>query len=480
MSDERIVDTASGSVAGTVGAVAVFRGIPFAAAPVGALRWQQPAETSWTGIRDATKFGCDPIQVVNAAHESRAPGTSEDCLTLNIWAPADAALGSCPVMVWIDGGAFVTASGAKKSLDGTAFAKSGVVLVTFNYRVGVFGYLAHPALTKESPHSASGNYGVADQIAVLRWVRDNISAFGGNPENVTMFGVSAGGASAAALLISPLARGLFHRAILQSPGTFRPLCALRDAEQAGMVVGAALSTMRALPAAELLSFNTKIGPAVRSVTAPRPLRPIVDGWAIHRDEIPAFLSGDFADVPIIIGGVADEGSFFTPRMPIKTLEHYRAYVRDNFGDAFDDAWSIYGAANESEVTRSLAGLFGDTQFSYGARGLAAAAANKNPKTFRYLFTHRDAGETRAPLHMAETPYVFGTTDPKDSAMSKALMDIWIQFARTGDPNGPGLPAWPAYSAESDAFLTLANGFSIGSHWRQRELDFLRHFFVHES
>ena len=232
------VRIASGEISGTGTDVRVYRGIPYAAPPIGPLRWQPPQPiAAWSGTHDGSRFGYDPIQLDEPPRDSLAPGTSEDCLTLNVWAPASVPAGGAPVLVWFDGGGFVAGTGAKARTDGERFARLGTVLVTVNYRVGVFGFLAHPALTAESPQRASGNYGFLDAIAALQWVRDNIAAFGGDPTRVTAFGESAGGAVAALLLISPLARGLVDRVILQSPGSFRPLCPLADAENAGRAAG---------------------------------------------------------------------------------------------------------------------------------------------------------------------------------------------------------------------------------------------------
>jgi len=258
MTTVQTVRIASGEISGTGTDVRVYRGIPYAAPPVGPLRWRPPQPVAaWSGVHDGSQFGFDPMQLNEPSRGSLAPGTSEDCLTLNVWAPATVPAGGAPVLVWFDGGGFIAGSGAKARTDGERFAKLGAILVTVNYRVGVFGFLAHPALTAESPQHASGNYGFLDAVAALQWVRANIAAFGGDPARVTAFGESAGGAVAALLLISPLARGTFDQVILQSPGSFRPLCPLADAETAGRVVGDDLTAMRAIPADELLAMNAR-------------------------------------------------------------------------------------------------------------------------------------------------------------------------------------------------------------------------------
>ena len=476
------VRIATGELAGTATSdgVRVFRGIPYAAPPVGPLRWKPPqAPAPWTGVREASAFGHDPMQLDEpAARGSLAPGMSEDCLTLNIWAPAQPQAGGAPVMVWFDGGGFIACSGAKARTDGANFARRGVVLVTVNYRVGAFGFLAHPQLTAESEHRASGNYGFLDHIAALAWVRDNIAAFGGDPGRVTAFGFSAGGASTGLLLLSPLARGLFHRVILQSPGSFRSLCPLADAETAGLVAGGDLAAMRALPAADVLALNAKINPAVRGLTVPRPLRPIIDGWSIDRDEVAAFRSGAFAAVPAIVGSNANEGGYFTKNIPVTTTDALREYVRGNFGEAFGEAWMHYGAEDDARVTQAVADAFGDAQFSYGARSLAEVIAERQPLTFRYVFTHAGALTSEVPVHGDEVAYVFGNGDfsARDRALSDTVMAAWTNFAASGDPNGAGVPRWSGYEPMHDNYLAIGSDLAEAAQWRAEPLGFIDRFF----
>lgn len=481
MSAASIVHTASGDVSGTGTGVRVYRGIPYAAPPVGPLRWRPPQLVEpWSGVHDGSRFGNDPMQLGEpASRGSRAPGVSEDCLTLNIWAPASVPEGGAPVLVWFDGGGFVSDSAAKERTDGERFAQRGAVLVAVNYRVGVFGFLAHPALTAESPHHASGNYGFMDAIAALQWLRANIGAFGGDPNRITPFGESAGGAVVASLLISPLARGTFDRVILQSPGSFRPLSPLRDAEAAGLVVGDDLAAMRAMPAADLLPFNAKINPAVRGLTIPRPLRPIIDGWAIDRDEVDAFRSGAFNQVPAIVGGAANEGGWFTKNVPVTTTDQLRKYVRDNYDDAAETAWGFYGAAADADVVQAVADAFGDAQFSYGARSLAQEISKRQPRTYRYLFTHAGTNTSDPPTHTDDISYVFGTGafDERDRRVSDAMMAAWVNFAAAGDPNGPGAPHWDAYDASRDNYLCFGGDFSERRGWRTEALDFIDRFYA---
>jgi para-nitrobenzyl esterase len=478
-----IVHTSRGDVAGTGGAVRAYRGIPFAAPPVGALRWKPPQPAApWSGVHDGSAFGNDPMQIVEARRATRAPGISEDCLTLNVWAPAAVPAGGAPVLVWFDGGGFLAGTGARASTDGERFAQRGAVIVTINYRVGVFGYLAHPLLSAESPHGSSGNYGLLDQLAALQWVRDEIAAFGGDPTRITAFGESAGGASVALLLVSPLARGLVDRVIMESPGSFRPLCPLADAERAGLAVGDDLATMRALAADEVLALNAKINPAVRGLTIPRPLRPIIDGWAIDRDEPDAFTSGAFDALPAIVGSNADEGGFFAPGIPVASAAEFRAYVDANFPGAADAAWALYGTDRDAGVRQALADVFGDAQFSYGARMLARSIAARQPQTFRYVFAHAGSQTQPRPVHADEIPYVFGTgeLDGVDREVSDAMMTAWINFAATGDPNGPGVPAWAPYDPARDNALTFAAGFAEQTNWRADSLAFFERYYAERA
>jgi carboxylesterase type B len=482
------VTIATGALAGEqADGVASYKGIPYAASPALDARWKPPAPAKgWTGTRDATAFGPDPVQIPVVRKKSRAPGVGEDCLSLNVWAPADRAGGPYPVMVWFEGGSFINASGASARVDGANFARRGVILITTNYRVGVFGYLAHPLLSAESGHAASGNYGFMDQLAALKWVRENIAAFGGDPKRVTIFGVSAGSASIALMLTSPMARSLFDQVVLESPGSLRPLAPLAESEAAGKIVGDDLAAMRRLPADELLKKNGLIGPKVRGLTTPRILRPIHDGYAIPRDEADAYVDGDFAHVPMMVGSTANEGGWAVGDMPINTLAEYRAYMQQNFNDMTEEALRVYPANTDAEVKPSLAEVFGDTQFSYGARGVGRASARYQPQTFRFVFAHGTAG------HSDDTSYIFGTEDSgefgssgKDGAtttsgkmISDAMIGYWSQFARTGDPNGGGLPVWPAYDPLRDNYLKFGeNDITVGTNWRTDKLDFIERYFA---
>jgi carboxylesterase type B len=457
--------------------VVAYKGIPYAAPPVGALRWRPPQPaTPWTAPLDAREFGNDPMQP-KSPRPLRGKALSEDCLTLNVWAPAETPPEGAPVMVWLYGGGFMFGSGSNADSDGATYARRGVVMVAPNSRTGVFGWLAHPLLSRESDDGVSGNYGLLDNLAAFAWIQRNIAQFGGDPKRVTVFGCSSGGAPIPAMLMMPHTQGLFAQAILESAGSFRPLCPLDEAEHWGGVVGDDLETMRALPADELLKLGDKIGPAVRQLTTPRILRPIWDGKLIQHEEMDAYRDGKFYAVPTIVGSNLDEGGYHVDSLPITTAEAYREYFAGNFGDMLEEALQVYPGRDPAEVRASLSGVFGDTQFTLGARGLSRALSAREP-CYRYLFAHPAAG--KLPVHGGEQVYVFGTGagwDDADRAVSETIQRQWAGFAHTGDPNGPGLPAWPRYAAADDNYLTLDRGGAVGRGWRTAQLDFVESYYA---
>jgi para-nitrobenzyl esterase len=484
-----VVETMSGPIRGeAIGDVRVFRGVPYAAPPVGLLRWRPPvAPPPWTGVRDATRFGDDCPQRTALPIGSRAPGQSEDCLTLNIWTPAQDASERLPVTVWIFGGSFVFGSAAEERADGLPFARDGVLHVTVNYRVGMFGFLAHPALTAESGDGTSGNYGLLDQIAALRWVRDNIARFGGDPARVTLFGVSAGAASIGLLMTSPLAQGLFSQVILQSPGSFRPLATLADAEAAGAGLDPDIDALRALPPAALLDLQKKLEPALRSLTRPRILRPICDGHVVPADDSVSFLAGRFAHVPVILGSMADEGSNAVAAWPVRTVDDYRALLAADFGASADEAADTYAVETDDDVPAQLGELFGDTQFTYGVDALTQVFARAGIPTWRYVFTRHRPGKG-LPRHSEDVSYVFdrpdlpprGETahsfDAADIALAAAIHGGWVRFARDGDPGDMNGVAWPRFDPDAPAIMEFGDEPALRSDWREPRIAFLRAFF----
>ena len=483
------VHTASGDVAGTsADGIRSFKGIPYAQPPVGPLRWKPPQPAAaWTGTRDATRFGNDCMQKPLA--DSRAPGISEDCLTLNVWTPTSA--GRLPVMVWVYGGGFVEGSASLPLYDGARLAKQGVVVVSLNYRTGVFGFLAHRQLAAESPEHSAGNYGMLDVLEALRWVKANAAAFGGDPDRVTVFGESAGASMLDLLLVSPLSTGLLQQAILESPGAMRPLSTLAEAEAIADVVGPDLAALRAMPADAVLAFNGKIVPPVRRLTTPRALGPIQDGWVVPRTDTEAFASGNIPHIPLLIGGNSDEGRAFVKDWPIHTAAEARTYAEQNFGQSANAMLSLYGLDREGAVTPGLAYAFGDTQFNYGVRGLARGMAAVEPNVWRYVFTHAPGDEKTPPTHSEEIDYVFGNLgaarwvsrapmNEADRRLSDTMMGAWTRFAASGDPNGGGLPTWPRYDATTDPFMAFGDNVSAGQGYRTRYLDFVQGFFAAET
>lgn len=489
-----IVHTSLGDLSGsTADGVRAFKGVPYAMPPVGDLRWKPPVPAkAWSGTRDATQFGNDCMQKPRPG--SRAPGISEDCLTLNVWTPAkageakvdEAKAKKLPVMVWVYGGGFVDGTASLPIYDGQALAKRGVVMVSLNYRTGVFGFLAHRALAAESPKRSAGNYGILDTIEALRWVKKNIAAFGGDPDRVTVFGESAGASMLDMVMLSPLSEGLFQRAILESPGAMRPLSSLAQAEDISDVVGSDLAALRAMPAAQVLELNDKIVPKVRRLTTPRALGPIVDGWVVPRTDTEALAKGEMRKVPLIVGGNSDEGRLFTKSWPISTTFEVEAYADQNFGKSANAMLALYGLDNDAAVPAGLSYAFGDTQFNYGVRGMARGMAAERQKVWRYLFTRAPAGEQVAPTHSEEIDYVFGnlgaqrfvprgTMNAADQKLSDAMMDAWVRFASTGDPNGGSLPTWPRYDAKSDPYLEFGDSIKVGQGYRTKYLDFVQEF-----
>jgi para-nitrobenzyl esterase len=459
-----VVATDAGRVEGTVSAdskVRIFKGIPFAAPPVGPLRWKAPQPVAnWDGVRKTIEFGARCMQARDFPGKVfRGPDPSEDCLYLNVYTPSASPAAHLPVMVWIYGGGYTAGSASEPRQDGENLAKKGVVLVNMEYRLGVFGFFSHPELTRESDHHASGNYGLMDQVAALEWVRRNIAAFGGDPGNVTIFGESAGSFSVSALMASPLARGLFQRAIGESGALFstlgsRPLAA---AEEAGKKFADSLGTpsleaLRALPADKLFEAAAKPG-AFRS-------GPIIDGYFLPEGIRSIFASGKQSHVPLLAGWNSDEGnfkSFFAGAPPTAANFVERAHAL--FGDQADAFLRLYPAGTDEEAKRSAQDFAGDRFIAFSTwKWIEMHAATGNSRIFRYEFedapppANDSADPSPGAFHGAEIEFVFEDLAsknlpwrPEDEKLSRLMSSYWINFARTGDPNGRGLPHWPTYS-----------------------------------
>ena len=437
------------------GGLTIYRGIPFAAPPVGDLRWRAPqAAVKWEGVRQATQFGPKPIQ-----GSRNGSDMSEDCLYLNVWTPAKSANDRIPVLVWIYGGGFAGGSTSDPVHTGEKLAKKGVVLVSVAYRVGQLGFLAHPELSAETTNRVSGNYGLLDMIAGLQWVKKNIAAFGGDPDKVTIFGESAGGIAVSMLCASPRAKGLFHGAISQSGGSFGPprpttfpgenLKRLADAERAGEAYaksagGASIAELRKIAPDKL--------PAGRGLGMSWP---IIDGWVVPDDQYKLYAAGSYNDTPILVGYNSDEGASFSPP---KTPEDYLAGVKTRYGKFADDLIKAYPVGTKT-VPKTARDLARDAAFGWHTWCWARLAAQTGKsKVFYYYFDQHPEypeGSPRAGYgspHGMDVAYVFQHLNPSnpqitktDLEISEAMSTYWVDFARRGDPNGEGVPAWPAFS-----------------------------------
>ncbi len=477
-----------GELAGVTepGDVRVFKGVPFAAPPVGNLRWRPPQPgAEWQGVRKADRFSANCMQEVGIrlpwTAEFMIPegdGVSEDCLYLNVWTAAKAAGERRPVLVYIHGGGFVEGSGSVLLYNGAQLARKGVVVVTINYRVGALGFLAHPELTRESEHHSSGNYGLLDQIAALKWVQRNIAAFGGDPRRVTIAGQSAGAASVRVMIASPLAGGLFHRAIMESGGIVRTPGALTEAEANGVKYAesrraSSLSQLRALPAKEFVG-NASIRFA-----------PVADGWLLPEGMMEAFGAAAQNDVPTISGLNADEGSSSTSYGKA-TPNSFRKQAQESYGEMAEEFLKLYPAdtevqAGESEKSRGREQLLASIY-------LWAATRAKISKTsaYTYYFNHAIPWPEHpefAVFHTSEVPYVFNNLDllkrpwqAADRRTADRMSSYWVNFITTGSPNGKGLSRWPAFQEQSKNTMELGDRMGPRPIAAPARLEFFTRFF----
>ena len=465
------VRTRYGAVSGAEeSGLRVFKGIPYATPPLAALRWKRPLPpASWTGTRRATEFGASCIQ------PARVEPQSEDCLYLNVWAPMAAR--NAPVMVWIHGGGYLNGSASLPFYHGDSLARLGAVVVTINYRLGILGFLAHPQLSRETREHVSGNYGLLDQIAALQWVRDNIAAFGGDPRNVTIFGESAGAGSVSCLLFSPLAKGLFHRAIAESGALDDQLKDLRttrggieSAEHQGVELARQLACagspvlpcLREMSGRLLLKMATSI--SCLECTQRNTLGPVADGYVVPGQPFELLRSGKLNPAAVLTGSNRGEGSIVIGVRPVPDVAGYRAWISTRFKDHADKVLAAYPADSGEAVRGALRDVYTDTWYLCPSRSLAAAVKT----SYLYQFTRVRPGTESRTTHGSEIPYVFdtlktatGRVEDIDRTIAGSMSAAWYRFAAKGDPNGDGMPEWPLYDRQSEAYLEFGETLQPG-------------------
>jgi para-nitrobenzyl esterase len=484
-----VVRTTNGLVEGatTANGIRLFRGIPYAAPPVGELRWREPQPLeSWTGVRRTQQFGPRCMQTAVFGDMSfRSSGMSEDCLYLNVWTPASTATERLPVLVYFYGGGFVAGDGSEPRYDGESMARKGIVAVTVNYRLGAFGFMAHPELTRESPNQASGNYGLLDQAATLKWVRENIAGFGGDPERVTIAGESAGSISVSAQMASPLSRHLIAGAIGESGAQIPPTLApvpLARGEQNGLefmngMEAESIAELRALSSQEILD-----GAARHDVWS---FGSVVDGYFLPRPTVEIYAAGEQASVPLLVGWNSEEaGARAVLGQDPPTPEGYGNALRRLYGDDAGEVLRLYPGSTEEEVLQSATDLASDRFIAYSTWKWADlhTLTGEGAPVYRYFYArprppmrpemgNAQAGlaggvvrgqpgvdpapPARGAVHAAEIEYALGNLDrnrvfawtPEDYRVSEVMQEYFANFVKTGNPNGPGLPVWPALSQE---------------------------------
>ena len=486
------VTTTGGKVVGVVETgLNVFNGIPCAAPPVRNLRWRDPQPAApWSGTRIADRFSPMCLQSLrpkNSVFYLGEEASSEDCLYLNVWAPR-AGQPKKPVMVFIYGGGWTIGSASLPLYSGDGLARKGVVVVSFNYRVGTLGFLSHPELAKESPDGTSGNYGLKDMVAALQWVKANIASFGGDPHNVTVYGQSAGSAAISILMTSPKARGLFQKAIGESGGfgTGERMLDRSAAEAAGTALGAKLN---AASIAELRNLGGDVIVATANTS-----RPIVDGTFLPRQPDEVFKAGGQMVIPILVGSNANEATVYpVARKP----DAFRSDATKMFGERAGELLALYPASNDAEAATSSYNLFRDRIFAGPVRAWAKAQSGVAP-VFMYHFAHpqpfvaglgfqqQSSAAKFGAYHGAEMAYAFGNLDvlnalgktrdwsEADRQLSLTMSTYWVNFATTGDPNSKGLPEWPRYRAADEKVLFVGDTLSVRDIPNKPQLDFLEH------
>lgn len=476
-----VVKTENGLVSGIKsGEISIFKGIPFAAPPVGELRWKAPHSVkSWSGVLKCEKFGASPVQrnpvpfMMWTEEFITPPGNlSEDCLYLNVWTPAKSANDKLPVFVWIYGGGFSSGSAACAVYDGEDMAKNGVIFVSLNYRVGVFGFLAHPALSSESANKVSGNYGLLDQIFALEWIKKNISSFGGDPTKVTIAGQSAGSMSVCALVVSPLTHGLFRGAIAQSGGILHSRMSrnLPDAEKSGQAFmekmkAADISALRNKSAEELLNAGGNFGL-------------VTDGYVIPNDVLTAFKNGQVNDVNMMAGWVSGDGSLMGNQT--MTPDKYKEQAVKNYGDRSEEFLKLFPGNTNDDVVASL-NKTGLMQFA-GLPAFLWAGFNKK-SSWLYEFSHVPVDKPDFPnygaFHTSEVPFALHTLHmwkrpwrDVDYSVEKSMSTYWVNFVKNGNPNGTELPEWKSYDKASGSIMEIGDQPKLIPGLYKNEFEFL--------
>ena len=482
-SDAPRVKTENGVLEGVnESGIKTFKGVPFAAPPVGEFRWREPQPVkNWNGVRKADKFGPRAMQLnVFGDMNFRSDGMSEDCLYLNVWTPAKSGNEKLPVLVYFYGGGYMAGDGSEPRYDGESLARRGIVTVTVNYRLGIFGFLSYPELTKESPHHASGNYGLLDQSAALQWVQENITAFGGDPKKITIAGESAGSFSVSALMASPLSRKIIAGAIGESGSLLGGSTAsLQEAEKAGNDFGKSinknsLTELRAMPAEELLKTTAKTGFGTFPVC--------VDGYFFPKSPLEIYEKGEQAHVPLLVGWNSQEMVYQMILGPAKpTLENYKKAVEKLYGDKSTEALAVYSASNDEEAEQAATNLASDRFIGYSTWKWSDVQSKTGGKpVYRYLYARprpemrsemgnataglaggviKDSSANKAPkmppakgaVHSAEIEYALGNLptnrvydwQPEDYKVSEVMESLFANFIKTGNPNGLGVPEWTA-------------------------------------
>jgi para-nitrobenzyl esterase len=452
----------------------LYRAIPYAAAPIGPRRWRAPQPVRpWTGVRRAAGFAPACAQTGASIPGETVPAISEDCLYLNVWRPASGSRQRLPVLVWIHGGGFANGNAGLPLYWGDRLARRGIIVVTFNYRLGAFGFLAHPELTRESPHGSSGNYGLLDQVAALRWVQRNIAALGGDPRRVTIAGQSAGSSSVSILMASPLARGLFRQAIGQSGGFFEPLqlaphFALGNAERDGAAfansLGAhSLAELRALPTSAILRAN-----------AGRITHPVTEPWLLPRPPYEVYAAGRQARVPLLVGVNAQEAVALADFRNVRAAT-FGGDIAAAFGPLPQPLLDAYPhRADDADARRARVAFESDLRFGWNMWAWARLQAASGSPVFAYRFEQAPPFPAGSPYagwgasHFAELWYMFDHLAQEpwswtsgDRRLADAMAAYWTNFVKRGDPNGDGLPRWPAAGADGAPLMILRDRQAIG-------------------